>query len=211
VRDRDGGRARPDRERDRPPPPRPRPDDHPAAASRARSADQAGRLDRVRDAAQIRARVDRLRTMEQDHPDWGHTYREHVQATDEQLALRAKSGINARGRPGRVPEHATRWQSAESMAIAADGLRNSAEFRRSQDAAVAGGDPQFTVRRPLADVLGPGWRSDVYGRSRASGGTQPSRWRPDGNACAVWRRQDDGRWHLYTCYPEPTNHGLLGG
>lgn len=169
------------------------------------------RLDRVRDADQIRARADRLRTVEREHPDWGHTNREHVRATDEQLALRAKCGINARGRPGPAPQHATRWQSDEAMVIAEDRLRNSAEFRRKQqDAASARGrTPQITVRRPLAEVLGPGWRSDVYGRSHASGGAQPSRWRSDSTALAVWRLRDDGQWHLYTCYPEPKPYGSV--
>jgi hypothetical protein len=190
-------------------PPR-RPDGRAETANRARSAGADNRLDRVRDAAQIGARADRLRTVEREHPDWGHTFREHVQVTGQQLAQRARSGINARGRPGPTPVHATRWQSAEAMVIAADGLRNSAEFRRSKAEAIARGVPQFNVRRPLSDVFGPEWRSDVYGRSRESGGAQPSRWQPDSNAFAIWRRQNDGRWHLYTCYPEPENYGPAG-
>lgn len=177
---------------------------------RERPRERPDRLDRVRDAAQIRARVDRLRTIEREHPNWGHTFREHVLVTDPQLEERVKTGVNARGQHGPMIRHATRWQSAEAMVTAVDRLRNSDEFHRGKANAEARQVPQFEVRRPLSEVLGPEWRGDVYGQSRAPDGTRPCRWRSDSAAFALWRRQSDGRWHLYTCYPEPEKKGPAG-
>jgi len=170
------------------------------------------RLDRVRDAALVRARADKLRAVELAHADrdWGHSFREHVWPRDDVLARRARTGVNARGQQQGRPPHATRWQSDAAMVIAVDGLRNSADYRINKSNAIARGETQFPVRRPLSEVLGPGWRNDVYGRSMESDGRRPSRWHRDSNAFALWRLQDDGNWHLYTCYPEPDNYRPAG-
>lgn len=184
----------------------------PRADDPARQADRAqdpAHLDRGRDAAEIRQRAQLSRLRELTHPQWGHAFREHVDASDEELRRRAATGINARGYlDDFIPEHATRWQSDAACVISADGLwhtREAQEARKEIDAKVQAREPTrqgFAVRAPLSQVLGPNWRDDVYGRSRVSRGRQPSQWRTDSQAVAVFRKQADGRWHLYTCYPE---------
>ena len=166
-------------------------------------------LDRVRDAAQVRNRAELSRRRERDRPGWGHAFREHVDVTEQQLARRAATGINARGhRDDFTPEHATRWQSGAACVIAADRIWHTPEARRQRDeieARIRAGQRTkqgFDGRVPLSQALGPGWRDDVYGLSRESQGRKPSEWRTDSQAVAVFRRQVDGRWHLYTCYPE---------
>jgi hypothetical protein len=201
MRDRGGRSAQRDRER---PPPR--------AGEPAREADRTREsrpLDRIRDAAEIRQRAGLTRQRERIHPGWGHTFREHVDVTDKELQRRAATGINARGhRNDFIPEHATRWQSDAACVIAADGLWHTPEARQARneiDAKIRTGKPTrlgFPARAPLSQVLGPNWRQDVYGRSSESHGRQPSQWRPDSQAVAIFRKQADGRWHLYTCYPE---------
>jgi hypothetical protein len=166
-------------------------------------------LDRIRDAAEIRHRAGLSRQKERDHPSWGHAFREHVDVTDQELQRRAATGINARGRPEDfIPEHATRWQSEAACMIAADRIWHTPEARQQRkeiDAKIRAGEPTklgFDGRVPLSQALGPGWRDDVYGRSRESHGLKPSQWRTDSQAVAVFRKQADGRWYLYTCYPE---------
>lgn len=183
----------------------PRPDD---AARQANRTQDPARLDRVRDAAEIRQRAQVLRLRELTRPQWGHAFREHVDATDEQLRRRAGTGINARGHAqDSVPEHATRWQSAAACVISADALwhtREAQQARKEIDARMAAREPTrqgFLVRLPLSQVLGPDWRDDVYGRSRESHGRELSQWRTDSQAVAMFRKQADGRWHLYNCYP----------
>lgn len=175
-----------------------------AAADRGREAarEPFRQLDRARDQATIRRQVDRWRILEAEHPDWCHSFAEHVEAGDRVLAARAATGVNARGERRVRPEHATRWQSGEAMTVAAHGLWFSDERRRVQQQAIARDEPQFSVRLPLSHLMGPGWRADVYGRSRESHGASPSRWSAQSRAVGVWRRQADGRWHLHTCYPE---------
>jgi hypothetical protein len=202
MRDRDGRSSQRDRER----PPLPRADEPARQADRTR---ESGSPDRIRDAAEIRQRAELSRQREQVHPGWSHTFREHVDATDQELQRRAATGINARGRPeGFIPEHATRWQSDAACVIAAGRLwRTPAaqQARNEIDAKIRAGQPTklgFPVRASVSQVLGPDWRDDVYGRSRESHGRQLSRWRTDSQAVAIFRKQADGRWHLYTCYPQ---------
>ena len=166
-------------------------------------------LDRVRDAAEIRQRTAASRLRELTRPTWGHAFREHVDASEEELRRRAATGINARGYlDNSIPEHATRWQSDAACVIAADRLWNTKRARGTAtgiDAKIRERKPTeqgFAVRAPLSQVLGPNWRDDVYGRSRESQGRQLSQWRTDSQAVAIFRKQADGRWHLYTCYPE---------
>lgn len=184
----------------------------PRAEDLARQADRtqdAAHLDRVRDAAEIRQQAQLSRLRELSHPQWGHAFREHVDATDEELRRRAATGINARGYlDDSVPEHATRWQSDAACVISADWLwrtQKAQEERKEIDAKIKAREPTrlgFAVRAPLSQVLGPSWRDDVYGRSHESQGRQLSQWHTDSQAVAVFRKQADGRWHLYTCYPE---------
>lgn len=202
MRDRDGRSPQRDRER----PPLPRADQPPRQANGTRDS---RRLDRITDAAEIRHRAELSRQRELIHPGWGHTFREHVEATDQELQRRAATGINARNhREDFIPEHATRWQSDAACVIAADRLWRAPEARQARneiDAKIRAGQPArqgFAVRAPLSQILGPGWRDDVYGRSRESHGRQPSRWRADSQGVAIFRRQAGGRWHLYTCYPQ---------
>ncbi|HUY49643.1 MAG TPA: hypothetical protein VMV92_28665 [Streptosporangiaceae bacterium] len=195
MRDRGGGRSR--QARDRPP--------SWSASDRARASEPAreSRLDRDRDRDRIQELATGLQAMERDHPAWGHTFREHVDVTDEQLGRRAAKGMNTRGRQEPLPPaHATRWQSKEAMAVAAYALRHSDEYRHHLAAAEKSAKSRFRTQRPLAEVLGPAWRTDVYGHSNESHGQLPSQWRPDSQAVAIWQKQDNGRWHLYTCYPE---------
>jgi hypothetical protein len=200
--DREGRSSRRDRERT----PLPRAEDPARQADRTQDP---AHLDRDRDAAEIRQRAELSRLRELTHPQWGHAFREHVDATDEELRRRAATGINARGQlDDSIPEHATRWQSDAACVISADGLwhtQKTQEERKEIDAKIRVGEPTkqgFAVRAPLSQVLGPNWRDDVYGRSRESLGRQLSQWRTDSQAVAVFRKQADGRWHLYTCYPE---------
>jgi hypothetical protein len=93
------------------------------------------------------------------------------------------------------------------MGQAYDRLAHSQEYRDARQEAEREGRPQFVVSRPLPDVLGPNWQQHVYGRSHQSQGRQPSQWRSDSEAFAVWRKQADGNWHLLTCFPrvDPDN------
>lgn len=202
MRDRDGRSSQRDREH----PPLPRADELAQQADRTRDSRH---LDRIRDAAEIRHRAQLSRQREQAHPGWGHAFREHVDATDQELKCRAATGTNARGyREDFIPEHATRWQSDAACVIAADALWRTPEARQARndiDATIRAGQPArqgFAVRARLSQVLGADWRDDVHGRSRESSGCQPSQWRADSQAVAIFRKQADGRWHLYTCYPQ---------
>jgi hypothetical protein len=175
-------------------------------------ADRRVALDRARDEAQIRRIESRWRALENDHPQWSHAFQRHVDVSDQQLARRAATGELPDGSQARVPAHATRWQSADAMVVAAHGLANSDEFRRARADAEASGAPRFTVTRPLREVLGPAWRADVYGRTAASHGAQASRWRDSSVAVCHWQRRSDGRWHPVSCYPEPLrSRQRLGG
>lgn len=49
------------------------------------------------DSAEVKRRAERLREMEDAHPQWSHTCAEHIDATDAGLQRRAASGVNARG------------------------------------------------------------------------------------------------------------------
>jgi hypothetical protein len=161
-------------------------------------------LDQAREAARIRQAERSLHATELDHTEWCHVFREHVEATDQQLARRAATGVNARGQQERFrAEDATRWQSADAMATVVYRLENSPHYEQAKADAERYNLVRFSVRRPLHEVLGPGWRADVYGRSRASSGRQASQWNAASDAVAVWKKQSDGKWHLLTCYPQP--------
>jgi hypothetical protein len=160
-------------------------------------------LDRVRDQAKIRQLANQWRTMEEAHPAWSHAFGRHRDISEEQLATRAATGELPNGEKKAIPRHATKWRSDGAMVVAADGLARSDDYRKARAYAEASGQDRFKVVRPLAEVLGPGWRTDVYGRSAASGGTLASQWTDDSTAVGRWRRQSDGRWHPVTCFPEP--------
>ena len=149
-----------------------------------------------------RREVDRLRALERDHPDWAHTMREHVDVTDQQLERRARNGTNARGQERSIPLHATRWRNDMACARAEQAVWRSPEVQQRRRAAEAEGGLEIVGLMPLSAALGPGWRSDVYGRSHVSTGTRDSRWPPASRVKAVWRRRPDGEWCLYTCYPQ---------
>jgi len=177
--------------------------DRDRASDRRNVAERRVALDRVRDQARIKQLANRWRTMEQDHPEWSHAFQRHVDITDQQLAKRAATGELPGGKHGTLPANATRWQSADAMAVAAHGLANSDEFRTKRASAGADRTMRFTVTRPLPEVLGPAWRADVYGRTAASRGTQASQWDAGGVAICTWQRGSDGQWHPFTCYPQP--------
>jgi hypothetical protein len=159
----------------------------------------------VRDQARIRQLAKQWRAMEQAHsdPDWSHAFRRHVDITDQQVADRAAAWGRAKGYRDDVPDNATKWRSSDAMIIAADGLERSDEFSRKLALAEANKEDQFELDRPLSEVLGRGWRADVYGRTTASYGVQASRWNDDSFVVGCWRRQSDGRWYPLTCYPHP--------
>ena len=204
-RQRDGGRADASRRRTQAEAEtaRQQPPQTTAGDARIRQASDDGQAERVRDAdRRIREQAERLRVLEREHPDWAHTFREHVDATDQELARRARTGVNARGQHRDAPPHATRWTSDTACVRAAAAVLRSPEAQEQRRQALAGGGLEFGGRVPLRTALGPGWRDDVYGRSRASGGAEASRWPPDSRVFALWRKQPDGQWHLYTCYPQ---------
>lgn len=168
-------------------------------------------LDRAADAAEISRRAELSRQKERADDRLGHAFAEHVDASDEQLRRRAETGINARGHyEGYLPQNATRWQSDAACVLAADKLwrqPQAQQERRDIETRLRAGQlvrPTFVVRARLSQVLGPGWRDDVYGRNRASQGRQIERWDDDSQAVARWRwNHADGRWYLHTCYPDP--------
>jgi hypothetical protein len=162
--------------------------------------------DRVRDAAKTAQLESRWRAMERDHPEWSHAFRRHVDVTDQQLARRAATGELPGGGPGPRPANATRWRSGGTMVMAVDGLKASDEFRRKKEEFAENPKNKqeaFTVRRPLSEVLGPDWRAQVYGRTAASNGAQPTLWNAHSVAVCTWQKRSDGKWHPLTCYPEP--------
>jgi hypothetical protein len=163
-----------------------------------------------RDAAYIKRHADQTRKRENEHATWGHTFAEHVDATDVELQRRAATGVNARGHDeGFCPKNATRWQSDAACVRATGALWSQPEAqqqRREIDAKVQAGQPvkqSIEVRGRLDQVLGPRWQNDVYGRSHSSGGKAASQWSADAHAVAVFRRQPNGTWYVYTCYPNP--------
>ena len=120
------------------------------------------RLNRVRDAAEIRRRAELSRQQERDHPRWGHAFREHVDATDKELQRRAATGINARGRQEDfIPEHATRWQSDAACIVAADRAlahprgAAGAQRHRRQAAGGAAGQAGFRGTRESSGCARP--------------------------------------------------------
>lgn len=183
---------------------------------RAAEREQRRPLDRVADAAEIRRRAELSRRKELADSKLGHAFTEHVDASDEQLRRRAEKGINARGHDEEfIPENATRWQSDAACVVTTDRLwrtRHAQQVRGDIEAKLHAGQPvksSFTVRARLCEVLGPGWRNDVYGRSRASQGRQLTQWSSDSHAVAVYRWDHaNSRWYLHTCYPDP--HPLPG-
>lgn len=178
-----------------------------------RAADRERRrpLDRVADAAEISRQAERSRQKERANGSLGHAFAEHVDATDDQLRRRVATGINARGHDeGAPPPNATRWQSDAACVVATERLwrsRHAQETRCDLEPKLRAGEgvrSSFTERGRLADVLGPGWRADVYGRSRASQGRQLTQWSDDSHAKAVFRwNHAEQRWYLHTCYPDP--------
>ena len=168
-----------------------------------RSSEERRSLDRTRDQARISQLENRWRALEQEHPDWSHAFERHVDISEEQLARRAETGELPNGKAGDIPRHATRWRSADAMVVAADGAAHSDEYQRKRAKAEANGETRFTVTRPLPEVLGPGWRADVQGRTAAPHGVQSTQWNDDSTVKTIWQRRSDGRWHPVTCYPQP--------
>jgi hypothetical protein len=183
---------------------------------RAADREQRRPLDRGADAAEISRRAALSRQKELADGKLGHAFTEHVDASDAQLRRRAQTGTNARGHhEGYIPENATRWQSDAACVVTADRLWRTPQAQQARgdiEAKLRAGQPvkpAVTVRAPLSQVLGPGWRDDVYGRSRASQGRQATQWGNDGHAVAVYRyNHANSRWYLHTCYPDP--HPLPG-
>lgn len=166
--------------------------------------DRRASVDQAREAARVKQTEGALRAVERDHPEWCHVFAEHVRATDQQLARRAATGVNARGQQERFrADNATKWQSADAMATVVYRMESAPYYQQAKAAAERHHLDRFAVRRPLQEVLGAGWRADVYGCTRASGGRQASQWNAASDATAVWQRRSDGKWHLLTCYPEP--------
>jgi hypothetical protein len=157
----------------------------------------------MRDQAKVKQVASQWRAMEDEHPDWTHAFGRHVDITEQQLDKRAVTGELPNGKKDDAPDNATKWRSADAMVVAADGLAHSDEYKRRLADAEATGKTTFAVTRPLPEVLGPGWRADVYGRTSTPQGTQPSQWNDGSIAKGIWRRQSDGRWHPLTCYPQP--------
>jgi hypothetical protein len=168
---------------------------------RRSGADRRVALDRVRDQAQVRRLENQWRALEEQHPEWTHAFRKHVDITEHGLARRA-ADWKLSGMPD-VPRDATKWRSADAMVVAADRMRHSDQYQRRLADAQAKGIDRFPTTERLSTVLGPGWRTDVYGRTAASHGAQASQWYDDSTVRVVWQRRSDGRWHPLTCYPQP--------
>ena len=175
--------------------------DQPADRERAEQ-DRRG-LDQVRDQAKVKQVAGQWRKMEQEHPEWSHAFGRHVDITERQLDKRAVTGELPNGKREDAPDHATKWRSADAMVVAADGLARSDEYRRRLARAEARGETTFALTKPLPEVLGPGWRAGVYGRTATPHGTAASQWNDDSVAKCIWRKQSDGRWHRLTCSPQP--------
>lgn len=190
-----------DHRRDRPPPQ--------PGGGRSAELQQPRLLDRTRDADKIKQIAALERKKEQQHG--GHVFAEHVDATGKQLELRAAFGIKARtGEKGLRPENATRWESDAAYVTVRDRLFADPQTRRQQrdiEEKIRKGVPtkqSFERRAPLSQVLGPQWRNDVYGRSRASYGVNDTDWHNDNaHVYALFRRRSDGSWYVHTCYPNP--------
>jgi hypothetical protein len=171
--------------------------------SQVRDRGRGAALDRARDEARIKRLANQWRAMEDDHPQWSHAFERHVDITGPQLARRAATGELPDGRRAAIPADATKWQSDGAMVVAAHGLANTDDFRAKREFAEANRTSRFTVTRPLPEVLGPGWRADVCGRTAASGGIQASQWNAGSVAVCTWQRGSDGQWHPLTCFPQP--------
>ena len=160
-------------------------------------------LDRVRDQDKIRQLENRWRAYELANPESSHAFARHIDIDNQQLATRAATGELPNGQvKGRAP-HATRWLSTDAMIVANDAVARSDEYKRERARMEATGQTRFEVTKPLSEVLGRNWRTDVYGRTAASGGAQASQWNDDSIVVSRWVRGTDGRWHPITCFPKP--------
>jgi hypothetical protein len=157
----------------------------------------------------LRQRAELQRQREKREKDSGHTFAEHVDASNADLRRRAATGVNARGQQEERPVDASRWRTDEACMRSAETLWRTPEARTRKaqaEADVRNGartteDVVVSARRPLPEVLGSDWRNEVIGYSRASGGQEQIRFTAQSQARAVWRMRPDGRWYLYTCYP----------
>ena len=150
------------------------------------NARSSARSDQARDQARIRQLATQWRTMEQAH----HTGVEpRLRKTRRHRRAAARHTGRYRGAAERreesIPRNATKWRSDDAMVVAADGLARSDEYQKARASAEASGQQGFKAIRPLAEVLGPGWRADVYGRRAASRGAQASQWNDNSTAKAA--------------------------
>jgi hypothetical protein len=177
-----------------------------SSGGQAQAPDLNSRIDQVGGTEAISRHAERSRMKEDASRRLGHAYTRHVDVSDVSLEKRVDPQEK---QETKGPDHSTRWRSDEAIVVANAVLwaNAAAQDRRKdiEDRLAAGEpvDPQFAVHASLTKIFGAGWRAHVDGLSRSPSGPAETSWADDGQAIAVYRRQDDGIWNLVTCYPSP--------
>jgi hypothetical protein len=151
----------------------------------------------------------------------GHVFSEHRVDTDK-LRQRATDGKCARdGELRYIPRDSTGFRSDEApiAAIAVawshpETIRQRTDAERRYNTARAGGAPQHELEKiaertsithfgPIERALGPDWRTQVEGYTKASAGQEDSYFGKNAEIKTIWRMTPEGNWYVETCYPRP--------
>ena len=166
-----------------------------------------------RAARKVASRIKKLRAQ-------GHGPQRHEgQVTEQQLKDRARlkhdpeTGTRSDkyakkdGTPAnhKCADDATKINSEEAYVKGESHLRSQPDFKNQ----VATGKSKITVKAPLEDVYGPGYKNEVSGQSRTgppfpdvSSPTKPTDF-TDGKLVAHYKKKPDGGYELVTMYPAP--------
>ena len=103
---------------------------------------------------------------------------------------------------------ASKVNSEEAFAKAADHVDGSQGFKDAKAAAEAAGEDAFAVDTPLADIYGPNYKDNVSGVTRTGSKNNPTGTTPadftDGTMKSVYKKDPaTGEWYQYTMYPNP--------
>lgn len=108
-----------------------------------------------------------------------------------------------------VGRNASQFLSKQAMLQAEAYVRGTPEFAAAQADALRNFDSQFVVTGvPLQSALGPGYKSEVFGKARVGSLSNPTGTVQidftGGTLTSVFRRSRSGvYWNLHTMYPEP--------
>lgn len=111
-------------------------------------------------------------------------------------------------KPHGYSKDATKIVSDEAYVNAETYVRNSQGFNDLVAEADRVGGDEVTVKSiKLEDVFGVNYTEDVFGKTRIGSKSNPSGVAntdfTDGTITAIYRKESNGKWNLYTMYPDP--------